>query len=131
MGTPLRGLIGRDRELDEADEALAAAASGVPQVLLVGGDAGIGKTTLVNAGAEEARARGFAVLIGHCLDIGGGIELTPVREALRQAVAGDTSGTELRAILDDLAAAGPVLLVLEDMHWADRSTIDFATAVAR
>ena len=40
-----RGLFGRDRELTEADEALELAASGTPQVLLMGGDAGIGKTT--------------------------------------------------------------------------------------
>ena len=44
MKHPSRGLIGRDRELSEADEALDTAASGTPQVLLGGGDAGIGKT---------------------------------------------------------------------------------------
>src|SRR4051794_24781045 len=77
-----RGLFGRDRELTEADVALDAAASGTPQVLLVGGDAGIGKTTLVSAIAERARGRGATVLVGHCLDIDAGAALRRGREAL-------------------------------------------------
>ena len=45
MHTPPGGLFGRDRELDEADRVLATRRIGQPQALLVGGDAGIGKTT--------------------------------------------------------------------------------------
>ena len=153
MKHPSRGLIGRDRELSEADGALDAAASGTPQVLLVGGDAGIGKTSLVAAVADRARELGFAVLVGHCLDIDDGVGLRPVREALRQAIT-DRSEEDLspvtrrlapylrgesdKATVDDLCLvvgelveAGPLLLVLEDLHWADRSSIDVATAVAR
>ena len=62
MHTPSDGLFGRDRELDEADRALATTASGEPQALLIGGDAGIGKTTFVHALGQRARERGFAVL---------------------------------------------------------------------
>ena len=86
MNDPSRGLIGRDRELSEADGALDVAASGTPQVLLVGGDAGIGKTSLVAAAADQARELEFAVLVGHCLDIDDGVAQRPVREALRQAI---------------------------------------------
>ena len=61
MSMPSSGLFGRDRELGEADEALTHALTGTPQALLVGGDAGIGKTTLV---AEPGRARPRARLHG-------------------------------------------------------------------
>ena len=147
-----RGLFGRDRELTEADEALEVAASGTPQVLLIGGDAGIGKTTLATAVAERARARGFVVLTGHCLDIDRGAALQPVREALRGAlvrrpdddlppvtrrIAEFLRGGSEEAALDDLglavaelAAESPLLLLLEDMHWADRSTQDLAVSLA-
>ncbi len=153
MGTPLRGLFGRDREIEEADAALDAAASGEPRVLLVGGDAGIGKTSLVGVVTDHARSRGFRVLVGHCLDIDDGVALRPVREALRQAVvfrsdeglppvtrrlapylrgeADAVTVDELALVVAELAAEGPILLVLEDLHWADRSTVDFAVAVAR
>ena len=153
MDPSSRELFGRDRELSEADEALDVAASGTPQVLLVGGDAGIGKTTLVNAVLDRARERGFTALVGHCLDIDDGVALRPVREALRQAVVGRSldelppltrrlspyltgetdvaTVDELGLAVGELAAEGPVLVVLEDLHWADRSTIDFAATVAR
>ncbi len=153
MGTPLRGLFGRDREIDTADAALEAAASGEPRVLLVGGDAGIGKTSLVNVVVEHARARGFRVLVGHCLDIDDGVALRPVREALRQAVAGRPDESlspvtrrlaaylrgeadavtvdELALVVTEQVDEGPLLLVLEDLHWADRSTIDLVTSLTR
>jgi DNA-binding CsgD family transcriptional regulator len=133
MNHPSRELFGRDRELSEADTALDAAASGTPQVLLVGGDAGIGKTTLVKTVTDEAGDRGFRVLVGHCLDIDDGVGLRPVHEALRLAGAVREGATvdELGQLVGRLVTDHPVLLVLEDMHWADRSTIDFATAIAR
>ena len=87
MQAPSGGLFGRDRALEEADQVLATAASGVAQSLLVGGDAGIGKTTLVARIGDRAREQGFTVLTGHCLDLDTGVPLQPVREALRGAVA--------------------------------------------
>ncbi|MEO5852886.1 MAG: AAA family ATPase, partial [Nocardioides sp.] len=151
-----RGLFGRERELAEADVALAAAAAGTPQALLVGGDAGIGKTSFVAAVSSRARDQAFTVLTGHCLDIETGEPLAPLREALRGALAGRRpetlppvarrlepylSGAEtgaesglvedLRLVVGELAGETPVLLVLEDMHWADASTRDLALALAR
>jgi DNA-binding CsgD family transcriptional regulator/tetratricopeptide (TPR) repeat protein len=156
MHTTSSGLFGRDRELDEADRALATAASGEPQALLVGGDAGIGKTTLVAAIGDRARAQGFTVLTGHCLDLDAGVPLQPVREALRTALddrapedlppvtqrmtgflrggAPDGEGStieDLGLVVDELSDERPLLIVLEDMHWADRSTQDFAIALSR
>jgi hypothetical protein len=107
MGTPLRGLFGRDREIDEADVALDAAASAEPRVLLVGGDAGIGKTSLVGVVADHARSLDFRVLVGHCLDIDDGVALRPVREALRQAVAGRSPRPGGRSSTDSGNRRGP------------------------
>ncbi len=156
MQTPSGCLFGRDRELDEADEVLATVASGVPQALLVGGDAGIGKTTLVAHIGDRARERGFTVLTGHCLDLDTGVPLQPVREALRSAVVdrpadalppvaqrmaaflqdgaphrGDSVIEDLGLVVGELSDESPLVLVLEDMHWADRSTQDFAVSVSR
>ena len=155
-GKPL--LLGRDRDIAELDEALGLAAQGTPQVVLVGGDAGIGKTTLVADLERRAAEVGFTVATGHCLDIEAGISFAPVVEAVRALLAGlDDLQTrpsarrmltlldpeaprsrETLRVLDDLtaavleaAAAGPVLMVLEDMHWADRSTQDFAATLSR
>jgi DNA-binding CsgD family transcriptional regulator/tetratricopeptide (TPR) repeat protein len=152
MYRPPRGLFGRDRELTEADEALAVAASGTPQVLLIGGDAGIGKTTLARAVADRARARGFMVFVGHCLDIDRGAALQPVREALRGALAlrpdddlppvtrrlaeflrggsQEAARDDLGLAVAELVAESPLLLLLEDMHWADRSTQDLAVSLS-
>ena len=95
---------------------------------------------------------------GHCLDIDNGVPLQPVREALRGAVAGrpadglaagDQAAGRLPArsdarragspaaledlglVVGELAAESPLMVVLEDMHWADRSTQDFAVALSR
>ena len=157
-------LLGRDRDVAELGEALGLAEQGAPQVVLVGGDAGIGKTTLVGDLERRAGELGFSVATGHCLDLEAGISFAPVVEAVRSLLDGlsglggledlqsrpsarrmlglldpeaPRSGEGFQ-VLDDLtaavleaAAAGPVVLVLEDMHWADRSTQDFAAALSR
>ena len=152
-------MLGRERDVAELDGALEFAAQGTPQVVIVGGDAGIGKTTLVSDLERRAAGRrGFTVATGHCLDIEAGMSFAPVVEAIRALLTGlDDLGsrpsarrmlrlldpqaprsTEPFRVLDDLrqtvleaAAAGPVLVVLEDMHWSDRSTQDFATSLSR
>jgi DNA-binding CsgD family transcriptional regulator/tetratricopeptide (TPR) repeat protein len=92
------------------------------------------------------------VLTGHCLDVDHGAALQPAREALRGLVAGRADddlppatrrlapflrGGPESAALDDLglvvaeaAATAPLVLVLEDLHWADRSTQDLAVSLA-
>ncbi|MDA0160235.1 AAA family ATPase [Solirubrobacter ginsenosidimutans] len=150
-----RSMVGRDVPLRELEAALAAP----PRVALVSGEAGIGKTRLV---AElEARADGWLVLHGECLEFGGEeVAYAPVVAALRdlpaewlEAYLDERSG-EARAalaavfprespggggpgrlyelLLDLLGALEcPVLLVLEDLHWADRSTLTLLAFLAR
>ncbi len=151
-------LLGREPETAELDDALELAAQGTPQIVLVVGDAGIGKTTLVADLERRAAEQGFAVATGHCLDLEAGISFAPVVEAVRALLTGledldarpsarrmltllDPESPRSREALhvrDDLtatvleaAATGPVLVVLEDMHWADRSTQDLAALLSR
>ena len=88
MDHPTAPLFGRENELAEAALALATAATGTPQALLVGGDAGIGKTSFAAAVTGLALDRGFLAMTGHCLDIESGEPLAPLREALRAALSG-------------------------------------------
>ena len=131
--------LGRDDELARCDAVLTALLAertvpASPQALLVSGDAGIGKTTLVRAFVERARAVGAAVGVGHCVDVSGGLPFGPVVEAAHQlagpgvALPGVDSpnalGLLVRAIAE-LTSERPTVIVLEDLHWADQYTTDF------
>ena len=109
--------------------------------VLVAGEAGIGKTRLASELAARARNAGFEVLLGRSIDlVGTELPYQPFVEALRplgerwQATA--TAGSqrqafeETLALLTERAAAAPVLLVLEDLHWADTSTLDLVVFLA-
>jgi tetratricopeptide (TPR) repeat protein len=108
--------------------------------VLVSGDAGIGKTRLASELATRASAGGFEVLVGRCLDlVGAELPYQPFVEALRPLEAAHDEqrpGSQLRVFEDTLAAlanraaVAPVLLVLEDLHWADTSTLDLVVFLA-
>jgi DNA-binding SARP family transcriptional activator/pimeloyl-ACP methyl ester carboxylesterase/class 3 adenylate cyclase/tetratricopeptide (TPR) repeat protein len=144
-------LVGRAAELERLERALRRAQSGTGSAVLVAGEAGIGKTRLVTELATHARAAGFEALVGRCLDlVGTELPYQPFVEALRPLAArrggrelpdlpfvdGRSAGSQLRlfedtlALIDGLAAGGPVLLVLEDLHWADTSTLDLVAYLA-
>lgn len=77
--------VGRTTEFDTLTDALAGAAAGEPQALLVGGEAGVGKTRLVEEFAAAARRRGAIVALGGCVEIGAdGLPFAPFSTALRQ-----------------------------------------------
>ncbi len=135
-------LVGRGRELGELERALAAAEAGSGTTVLVAGEAGIGKTRLASELASRARHAGFEVLLGRSIDlVGTELPYQPIAEALRPLgepwlVDGQTPGSQLRvfeetlALLTERAASAPVLLVLEDLHWADTSTLDLVVFLA-
>ncbi|TDD95419.1 helix-turn-helix transcriptional regulator [Actinomadura rubrisoli] len=162
-------LVGRSAELGQLRQALAAA----PGAVLVGGEAGLGKTRLIREFAavltrpDGPRAR---LLLGGCLELGSdGLPFAPFTTVLRglvrdigiDGVAGlvprgdtgclarllpefgepesDAASGEERArlfevvltLLERLAERGPVVLVIEDAHWADRSTRDLLSFLMR
>src|SRR4051794_30012448 len=106
-------IVGRDRELGVIDRALAAAAEGRPVLLLVRGEAGIGKSRLIREAVERARTGGSAILHGSCLDLGDeGIPYLPIMEALRglaRATPRDRLSKFLGPARDDLARLLPEL----------------------
>lgn len=102
-------LVGRASELAALTDALRRTTDGAPAIVLLGGDAGLGKSRLVAEFAERARSSGARVLVGGCLDLGGeGLPYGPFLEALR-ALAAELGPPELAELLGDV---GPELVAL-------------------
>ncbi|WP_410811099.1 ATP-binding protein [Micromonospora sp. 067-2] len=165
-------LVGRQRESAALRDALARARAGEPTTVLVGGEAGVGKTRLLEDFAGWATDAGARVLVGQCLELGeAGLPFAPFAAALRAVLRAD--GAEVfagyeaefarllpelgrvpaaqippltapltdapRGYLFDLVAelfqrladARPLVLTIEDLHWADRSTRDLIGFLVR
>src|SRR5690242_18262843 len=91
--------VGRAEELEALEDALSSARAGRPVAVLVGGDAGVGKSRLVERAAARAQDEGFRVLFGHCLKVGDGeLPYAPIIGALR-ALAADVDAEELDRVL--------------------------------
>jgi len=123
-----REIVGREDALREIERLLAQP----PGILLLVGEAGIGKSRL--AQAAEARADGFTILHGEAIEPGGeDLAYGPLIAALRGLgfPGGDSQARIFEQLLERLAEAAPVLLVLEDLHWGDRSTRAFLAFLAR
>ncbi len=89
--------VGRTDELETLNDALAQAAAGNPQALVIGGEAGVGKTRLVEEFAGAAAREGAVVALGGCVEIGAdGLPFAPFSTALRAL---------RRALPEELAAA--------------------------
>src|SRR5664279_173647 len=116
-------LLGRERDIAELDEALGLTAQRTPQIVLVGGEAGIGKTTLVADLERRASELGFTVATGHGLDLEAGMSFAPAVEAVRSLLAGvedlgpRPSARRMLAVLDPDAPRGR-----EEMHVLDDLT---------
>ncbi|WSP92621.1 AAA family ATPase [Streptomyces sp. NBC_01233] len=151
--------VGRADELAVLTGALTRAADQEPQAMLIGGEAGVGKTRLTEEFICAAERRGAVVAVGGCVEIGAeGLPFAPFSTALRalhrmlpEELAAATAGQEdelarilpelgdtprgphdeestarlfelTARMLERLAAERTVVLVLEDLHWADTST---------
>ena len=131
-------MVGRDGELARIEHGLEVAGQGRPVLLLVRGEAGIGKSRLVREAIERARAGGSAVLHGACLDLGGdGLPYLPFVEALR-GLARETPDGLLRDLLgpalSDIQVLLPELGALESGAGpppAAESTVDRARLFER
>ncbi len=152
-------LLGREDELDRLAAAAAAASTGALQLVVVSGEAGIGKTSLLAEFADQ-RAEDWSVLWGRC-DANQVVPLAAVLDALgpyisehvpgpSAAVAGlldggatarsTTLAGDVRShrtlevlcdLVEDLALHRPLLLVLEDAQWADPLSLAFVERLLR
>ncbi|MFE0463097.1 ATP-binding protein [Kitasatospora sp. NPDC058965] len=165
-GSPATGgdlpFVGRQHELG----VLLAAVRQPPAVVLVEGEAGIGKSRLVHEAALVLAAEGGRVLTGSCHPLREPFPFSPVVDALHKAgdwlptagvpptagalapllpdladrlppapePAGDPHVERHRlvqAVRSFLASIGPVVLVVEDLHWVDEATRDLLLLLAR
>jgi class 3 adenylate cyclase len=164
-------LVGRQQELSDLEDALLAANRGEGRFVLLGGEAGIGKTRLARELARRAEKLGCDVLWGSCSEaelplpylpfveaIGGRLdeqdtdelraELGPIVDELAQVfpqlggvsaagVSVDQAQAKVRlfesvvALLELWARTDTLLVVLDDIHWADSSTRELLEYVAR
>jgi DNA-binding CsgD family transcriptional regulator/tetratricopeptide (TPR) repeat protein len=129
-------LLERARPLEELDRLAAEAASGQGRLVLVGGEAGVGKTALVRDFARRARPD-VPVLWGACDSLPVPRPLGPlvdVAPALGEAFArrlAEGSRYRLFAALRDVLQAATRVLVLEDVHGADDATLDLLLYLGR
>jgi DNA-binding CsgD family transcriptional regulator/tetratricopeptide (TPR) repeat protein len=150
-------LVGRTAELASLDDALQTSAGGSPAVVLIAGEAGIGKSRLAAEAATRALANGWQLLSGGCLDLAeGSVPYLPLVDALHDLppdalppllmhwVRGEAEESPLTegvargriyaAYLDVLRSASvtsPLALIVEDVHWADRGTRDLLSYLVR
>ncbi len=170
----LTPLIERDDERAELRRAMDEALAGRGRLVMVTGEAGVGKSRLVIELTAEAARRGLRVLTGHCVEMSSSVPYQPYVEMIEQAAVDPLSPLALRDALGDAAPeiariapvlrrvfpdipdpvdlppelarrylwnslhafiergarVQPLLLVLEDLHWADTSTILFTGFLA-
>ncbi|GAA4802146.1 AAA family ATPase [Actinomycetospora chlora] len=132
------GLLERDVALGALEAALAGAEAGTGGLVLVSGEAGIGKTTLVRAFAAAAADRA-RVLLGACDDLLTPRALGPLHDVVAAAPGGPLAAALERGRDEALSALGaelstpgrPTVLVVEDVHWADEATLDVLRWVGR
>ena len=130
-------LLERDDELVTLGALARAAAAGRGGLVMVTGEAGIGKSALVERFARGHEA-GLRVLWGWCDQLATPRPLGPVRDLARQVrgplaehlAAGDDAGA-VDALLDELSTPPGSVLIVEDAHWADEATLDLLTVLGR
>ena len=180
MSTPLPQsavcpiLIGRSEELAALYDLIVDAAAGNNRVVLISGEAGIGKTRLIAEVATFAAHNGMRILRGHCFEQDRAFSYAPLIDLLRSFAAGQSpdrlaydlgdTASELVKLLPDLAtyldnlspspslnpeqekqrlfytltrlcarlaAATPLLVIIEDLHWSDDTSLEFLLYLAR
>lgn len=126
--------LGRDDELARCDAAAARVAQGSVELVLVAGEAGSGKTTLVDAVADARAGAGWTVARGRCPEVDGAPPAWPWTEVLRDLGAPEaeeaTPFARGRAVLEALGDRSPVLVTLDDLHRADDETLRLLRMVA-
>jgi DNA-binding CsgD family transcriptional regulator len=126
---------GREAEQKIVRDLLRRAQLGAGGVVLVDGEPGSGKSRLLRDATDRAAERGFSLAAGAADQLGQAIPFFALRTALREPwlAAEDPGGdrpdatgwwiTQMRAHLEQRAAAAPVLICLDDLHWAGPATL--------
>ena len=139
-------LVGRDAELTELTAALHRAVGGHGGLVLIEGDAGIGKSRLVDDFARQAESSGSRVVTGACLPFADAVPYAPFAHILAVLAVDGGAGTVVPSAADPsdrfrffgwvterlvgAASERPMVVVVEDVHWADESTGDLLLYVA-
>ncbi len=152
-------LVGRDRELAVAHEAMVAADGGAGSVLLIEGEAGIGKSRLLDEVRSRGLARGAQVLDAGCEELEQSVPFAAVRRLFDLNMemprpAGESLGASSRggdhadlshgvaptsqfrtmaafaSRVDRLATDGTILLILDDLQWADPASLRTLASLA-
>ena len=148
-------LIGRQRHIDLIRGWIAELAVGHGRAALIEGEPGIGKSSLLRVAASAADAARCRVLRASCDELSRAFPLLPLLDALggRGAAGAETAEIvqmlradvsrgnrvdvvaaaveRLLAVLDELCAVAPVLLLVEDLQWADAATVQTLGRLAR
>jgi DNA-binding CsgD family transcriptional regulator len=156
-GSPVAGLVGREAELAQAVAAVGQLSEGRPSALVIEGEAGIGKTRLVQSIVADAHSRDVDVFCGqaHPFErtrpfgvVATALDLSrrshdPRRAVIGALLAGQGAGApaagniqyqvveEIVDLVDKACAERPVLLVAEDIHWADSASLLAILSVVR
>jgi len=125
---PLTGFVSRDDALAWLGAEWDRAALGVSRLALVMGEPGIGKSRLILEFSSGLARRGHTVHTVYCSRRGSLSPLQPFAELLDGTPA---TPLEVDEWATATSRAGPLLLVVEDAHWADPSTVEAAHLVAR
>ena len=144
---PAGGEVVRGREAEQkiVRDLLRRAQRGAGGVVLVDGEPGIGKSLLLRDATDEAAEHGFSLAAGAADQLGQAIPFFALRAALREPFAGLTADdpgrdlpdaaawwiSQIRAHLEQRAAAAPVLVCLDDLHWASPATLAALRALPR
>jgi DNA-binding CsgD family transcriptional regulator len=149
-------LFGRDSELAALASRVKDLAGGRGSVVLIEGEPGIGKSTLVRAGLAEASDLGCQVFWGAGDELGQPLPLLPLLEGLRvrepsahprrntivQLLRGELAADrgadvsaalaeQLLALIAEQCAANPTVLVIDDLQWADQASVTLFGRLAR
>jgi len=155
-GTPAGApppLYGRQEDAAALLAAWRAACDGTGGLALLAGEAGVGKTSLVEEFVATARQNGAVILTGHCYDLDSGAPLAPWAELLRNtsvedglstlparahdagfleiASSKDALASQVSTFLDVLSSKHPVILILEDLHWSDQASLELLRTIVR